>query len=400
MKYISKSVLLFTVLISCNSFFATGINAQDAAELTETQDDEMDWDILFDDAEDTHVEESAAPVVSKVENSGSWNLPIRFTGSFTAGAGIITALTRDDSTRNTLPAAYATGNFGLIFKPSDKISVTASVSTTIPTSPSVNLNTFYMDYNLWDRAFLTAGKVTKSWKNSELVSTTETFSPGIALAALDIPLPHGANIETIICLNTMDKASFESMDYAAAIQFPLFGFSFKPFCRVIPDKQTIKSGLYLSGDLFTLHVAAYGNAKFANNYTEYSDSDFAIEAGRYWEVPQKIGFMAGYESNYSMTGGYKQTVKLTTAWSHVGGSIFTPIITGTYEITNNAFTVIPATQISGILPHATVYAILPMIYGNTSYTFDSDNSSYTTLNGAEDKFKLYMGLFIKISASF
>ena len=379
------------------------------------EDDSMeDFDSIFDDAEDTEeTEAEKAPTLQDTQQQG-WNIPLRFTGSFSAQLVASQALNYW-SDKNFYPGAYADTVLGTIFTPSEYLTVYSSVIAKLPYC-SLDLNTFYIDYNLLDHAFFTVGKTTRSWGNSSIFDTDilddVTGDPDI-LALLTVPLLKGSNLEAIVRL---DKSAFSAsnLDYAMSLEFTIASFSIKPFARTWaqchgdtlddPEAGDGAAGLYVTGDIKDWHLTFYGDAHTAHNsWLTYNYSKFVAGIGRYWEIPQKIGFLMEYEGlvypNEDIK--YNQSIGLTAAWSHMCGSRFTPAFTGTYDITDNTGVFTPALTIADVFPHASIYLALPLIYGNTEEDYSNDDDYSYILSGSGSKqLKAYGTIYLKMSASF
>ena len=413
-----KKLTLFSLFLFVSAYSFIWADDSDIQEdsdsLYEEDDSMMDFDSLFDDAQDTEVEEEAeAPTIKSSSSSGGgWNLPINFYGSFSAEVAYSEAINhRSGDVR--IPGAYAIGTFGIVFTPSSSLRIYSSVAATLPYS-SFYLNTFYIDYNVFDKVFLTIGKITHSWGNSSIYDTDilddVTGDPPIMAKAL-IPLPKGASIEAFVSMASMTVAK-TSLQYAFSYEVPLWGFAFKPFARTWAQSYgtTLNDvragngaiGIYITGDIGDNHLTFYGDAhSIYGDYCTYNYSRFVAGYSRYWEIPQKIGFLVEYQGEYypNSSTHYKQHIGLEAAWNHVGGSRFTPAFTGDYDITNNAGVFSPGLSISDVLPHASIKIALPMIYGNTTASF-GDDIAYTLSGAGEGNLKVYGCIYLKLSASF
>ena len=144
------------------------------AEEGEEDTDESDFDLLFEDAEDsdaviTTEENTKGTVVAKI---GDVSIPLRWSGymeSSLGGGGV-----RENRT-NEYSAYFAFQNYlYLNARPDKTLSLYASLVTTLPSSSKVfSISEMYFTYLLFDSVFISAGRKDTSWGYVRLIGTVD-----------------------------------------------------------------------------------------------------------------------------------------------------------------------------------------------------------------------------------
>ena len=159
----------------------TEINQDDFSEESETEDlsDFDDFDSIFADAEDVDeavIEEpetkSAAPIQVLVSAFSSM---VHFSGNFTADAGVAYFHTNEDKFSGVLTIM---NTLYMTVSPIDSFSIRGSFETGYSNGFTITVPTFYFDYFLLNRIFISAGKKSLTWGYTRLFSDSTYYGCG------------------------------------------------------------------------------------------------------------------------------------------------------------------------------------------------------------------------------
>ena len=405
MKRSLNKAALAAIAVTCLISFAT------AQETEDLLDFDLDMEGLFEEAEDVEgSENTSVPAPEQAVSQGTPSI-LSFYGSFTAEAAYSRKLYDFEGDLN-LPGAYISYTFGTALRPSSDLTVKCEINTKFQDNYSLSVSALFFDYVLFNKAYLTVGKTTQNWGNSSIFDTDildDTGDPH-TLMLVTVPMWHGS-LEGSINLKALDASNLKNnLYYAAAIEYPLWGFSYKLFARTWPeaDSQRTSScagngaaGLEITGDIFGFHTTLYGAAHTGSeSWTNFNYAKCVAGIGKYWSEPQKHGFIVEYQMIADKTKDviFDHKVSFNSTWRHVADSRYSLGLLGQYNITEQNAYFMPAVSISG-LPHATVNFAVPVLINGATYSTSGDNISYS-IKGTEGTVCVYLTAFVTLTFSY
>lgn len=359
---------------------------EDAEEAFSFADEMDDLDSLFSSEEDiiaTQEEEEAALQSTPAKKERQ---VLTFYGSFGANALYSRQIIGQNEDKN-YPAASLSYTLGGTLRPSDTLTGHFSVTTSFPNF-TLALGSLYFDYDLFGKAYLTAGRTAVSWGNSVIFTTNTLDTSAHIMALLTVPVGRG-QIEAGAHLAGNTVPSGEPLRnyiyYMASAEYPVKGMLYKVFARTWPKKEQEEHrgdvGLEVTGDICDVHITLHEDILSAKGgYTDFEKSNFVGGLSKWWTSPEKIGAVVEYQFIYdkSKDEGERQdhTIALQATWRHILGSRYTTSLYSSYSFTKKNAVVLPALSISG-LPHASVNFAVPVLIGEGASWTLSDGTGYT-----------------------
>ena len=414
---VCKACALLSLLLLAG---AATLSAQEAEDLLPYAEGEGldDFDILFDDAQDSDepLTSEAAPQAVLSQQSPQ---VITFFGSMDASVGWAQMIKPD-----TLHSPYSAFDavFGFTARPSDVLTIKGSLYTSFP-SFDISLYTFYFDYILLGKYYITAGRTKTNWGNSAIFDTNILDDEGNAAVnnvlnpdkysvskefTVLLTLPAGAgSLQGLAAFSgtSTDEGYGQFMWYAASFEYPVLGTSVKLFGRTWADADQYRmdplAGIELTRDLFDFHIYAHAELNAPKDDLTpdgISHRKFVAGIGRRFEEPfPKIMFDIEYLQEYWKNRNYTtRQISFQGKWSSIAGSRFTPGVKLFHDVKENFGEVLPGVSISG-LPHATLDIGIPICYGGyQDSTYSSLIKKYT---GSSDQI-IIVGMKLTLSVSF
>ncbi len=417
MKIKTLKALSFTILIflfpAIN--FAEESQTEDLLSLdfsSDEDEDTFDLDALFDDATDTEDAKESSTPPSATQSSSASNAPkiLTFYGTFTTEAAYSRKL-YDTSGKLNYPGAYLSYIFGVSLRPSPDLTVKCATQVTFP-NYSLSISSLYFDYVMFNKFYLTVGKTTQNWGNSSIFDTDildDTGDP-LSVIILNVPLRHGSFEGSINLKSDNEYALINNLYYALSLEYPFKGFSYKLFARTWPTEDSKISesqaglgalGLEISGDICNFHTTFYGAIHSnSESLASFNYAKCVAGIGRYWEEPQKHGFIIEYQmlTDLAETDIFDHSISFTSRWNHLFNSRYSLALLGQYNITDYNAYIMPALSISG-LPYATVNFAVPILINGATYSISEDKINYT-INGTAGKVCVFLTTFVTLTFSY
>lgn len=379
--------------------------------------DEENFDNLFDDSEDT--EAIVTSPDDKKNGESSTKRGIVLTGNLESRLGGYFYFYPPEA----VPGATFDSTISFGSKPNDYFSIRGSLLANFP-KMQAGLYELYINYSLWDFAFITAGKKEVKWGsarifdtnilddaagssernsydnkyNPENVLTDELVDPDNAKFTVMMSVPiWRLNITGLI--NYYDytgyltdhprydktewsKIAINDFSYAAMIECNLNNLSFDIFAKTWAQNDDHRLppavGVDVNFQLGDLHF-----------YTQYLthiqiDENKNITAPRmrgtasvWWATRETVnlGFILEYQFVLDWTGlGFEEPKDLSlyfnqylafeAAWAHINGSQFTAALKYFHDFGNEYGTIVPGVKIHNILPYADLDLGIPIYYGS------------------------------------
>lgn len=393
-------------------------NSHDTFDSDALLDDE-NFDNLFDDSEDT--EAIVTSPVDSQNGESSKKRGIILTGNLESRLGGFFYF----YPREVVPGATFDSTISFGSKPNDYFSIRGSLLANFP-KMQAGLYELYINYSLWDFAFITAGKKEVKWgsarifdtnilddaagtsednKNSydnkynpENVLTDDLIDPDNAKFTVMMSVPiWRLNITGLI--NYYDytgyltdnplydrtewsKTAINDFSYAAMIECNLNNLSFDIFAKTWAENDDHKLPPALGVDVnFQL-----GDFHFYTQYLTHIqvNANNAVTTPRmrgtasvWWATREKVnlGFILEYQFVLDWTGlGFEEPKDLSLyfnqylafegAWVHINGSQFTAAVKYFHDFGNKYGTIVPGVKIHNILPNADLDLGIPIYYGS------------------------------------
>ena len=435
-KLIFVGLLATAVLIPAIAQNPANADMLDEINGSDSSNDMDDLDSLFEEAEDTTGTEATStelPKQTAVEISPIFKL----NSSINAKLGFVEQCYPEE---DHWPYAYFKGTLGATARPSSDLCIRAEGYVKFPKMAFV-LDTFYFDYIMMNRLYVTAGRTNITWGNAHLFDTnvlddkrgdvtdvsifdtdnddekaddnTSSSHPFYAIAT--IPIRHG-QLQMLAKYIKSDEIDPAYVSYGMSFEYPVKGFALNVFVRTWPDyKETGGSddcpnseymdpavGAQITGELLNFHLTAWGKAHLPkSDPLDFSYAKFVGGIGRIWTAPEKIGFLAEYQYTYNnmldkdeSENRFSNNVAFTLQWRKMLGSRFSPTIQWYHDIEDRCGSVIPSVSVSG-LPYANVTFLAPIFYGNQSVSYNN-----FTVTSTSDKPAVLLGIMFTIDASF
>lgn len=399
------------------------------AEKGEEDTDESDFDLLFEDAEDsdaviTTEENTKGTVVAKI---GDVSIPLRWSGymeSSLGGGGV-----RENRT-NEYSAYFAFQNYlYLNARPDKTLSLYASLVTTLPSSSKVfSISEMYFTYLLFDSVFISAGRKDTSWGYVRLIGTVDDTDDKADVVAgtaykyggvsTDILSDSSSGTSGLIRIpfwtgtislwgyyadsyGSASSMSSDKLSFAVSIEETIFKTSINLFARkypnVAPDGTVYTAenrtqfhimGAEAKRTIFDADVYAQciGQVKSAGDVFKRHDikgfSELVATAGLYkwWDKHDpNVGFNVEFQDIYfPETSNHNRCIAYDAGIKRLGKRKNIKIgASGYHSITDKNGYVKPGVIITGLFPHAEWDNGLRIDYGESSsyvspkYTFGS-----------------------------
>lgn len=408
---------LFTAFgaIALSALLGATVFAQSAEESISYEEnfdytDEMDdLDDLFADVSDK--ENAVESTEQKKNTSNDFNDKITFWGNFNAKAAWIQQFT---PTLDHYPAASFSSYLGVTVRPYKDLSLQACFLTSFP-SMNFSVYTYFLDYELFGKAFITIGKTRKKWGNSTIFDTnilddkaTDPYPNASLLLAPATATPSSFDLIATIPIGKGEFQAIGSYDSTSSIlksdffegelsiEYPVglvsIGAFTKFWNKVGSTHKDPAFGLQLTGDVLGLHFNLWGSLNVGGGKKIDMDDNITWEpasisyarvvAGisKAWLGTPKMGFTAEYEFIYKQnpTGedDFIHNLGFIYMWSHVAGSAFSPSLQFMCDTINWTGAVVPSVSIN-VLPHATIAISSPVLFGDQKITYSGASISST-----------------------
>ena len=188
-KVIFTSIFLFVAIFmifgqedeELNSLEETEINQEEFSDASESEDlsDFDDFDSIFEDAED--LDEAVTEETEKKASTpvqilvSAFSSMVRFSGNFTAEAGVAYFHTSEDKFSGVLTI---NNTLYMTVSPINSFSVRGSFETGYSNGFTITVPTLYFDYFLLNRVFISAGKKSLSWGYPRLFNDSSYYGRG------------------------------------------------------------------------------------------------------------------------------------------------------------------------------------------------------------------------------
>lgn len=209
-----------------NSLEETEINQEEFSDASEAEalSDFDDFDSIFNDAEDLDEavkEETETKTSTPVQILVSaFSSMVRFSGKFTADAGVAFFHTNEDKFSGVLTI---NNTLYMTVSPIDSFSVRGSFETGYSNGFTITVPTLYFDYFLLNRVFISAGKKSLSWGYPRLFNDSSYYGSGIHSYCLYYTGPLYCNIfngdGSPLCLEIRYPWSTGTITFAATGSF-------------------------------------------------------------------------------------------------------------------------------------------------------------------------------------
>ena len=308
-------------------------NADVEAEIAEDEFDfdDSDDDLLFADAEDIEVEQSdASEYVASQQalqvSTSAYKIPLKFTGHLTSNFGYYGSENRQTSNEEFNNSAYFDlENYIYFLARVDKtLAVRGSVVVSFPpVSDVIELEELYLDYLLWDRIYITAGKKDTSWGYTRLFSGEDSYSlytdknyeklsdeekeeirqtieeqgyiytdilsdsSNAVSAMMRIPFWTGTLTGIVLYDGSSDEPNFDEINLAGSLEVTLFHTTFNVFGRRDGKESDDEAFSVLLGaeakrTVFDADVYAQGIGKLNDSHDDISKCIFTGGFYRIW----------------------------------------------------------------------------------------------------------------------
>ena len=410
-KIFCKSALfLLCSILTINSVFAEdpALNTSEkinSEELNEEITDEFeDIDDIFSQSEDTDQPIEQAKTDTEKTEIPSEKRGIVLSGDLMARLGGAIYYPAEAS-----PGAVFESKVSFTSKPTDFFSFKGTILVKFP-EMELGLYELYMNYTLWDVAYLMVGKKELTWGNGRIFDTNilddrsdDIFDPEELLydkkmkmqnskfaVSLDIPFSK-FNFTGLVYYEEFDKtsnayqdvnASMGNISYAAKLEANIWNFAMDVFCRTWADNDPNKYPFAVGGDvnfqLNDLHFYVQYFTHFEmNDEDEMTYPRQKVTASVWWATREKInlGFIFEYQAILDWYGLDKpittndylrQYLTFEGVWGRIGGSKCTAALKWFHDVSEEYGTIIPGFKIHGFVPCADLDVGFPVYYGSIS----------------------------------
>lgn len=289
-----KKIIISSVFLFVSAFILFGQEESDLESFDNTdiaQEEDLsdfdDFDSIFEEAEDVDdavVEEpenkSAAPIQVLVSAFSSM---VRFAGNFNADAGIAYFHTNEDKFSGVLTIK---NTLYMTVSPVSSFYIRGSFYTGYDNGFALTVPTFYFDYFLLNRVFISAGKKTISWGYTRLFNDSTYYGSGTHSYCLYSTGPLYTNIfngdPNPICmeirypwatgtLSFVATGNFngdikpQAFNYYGSLEFSLFHTSINLFAKKIQQSSDsvipVLGGLEIKRTIFNFDAYIQGICK-------------------------------------------------------------------------------------------------------------------------------------------
>ena len=387
----------------------TGLASQtDDSDFGDMMDD---FDSMFEEAEDTVGQEAENGPSIAASDSGKDFSFLEFYGTVNASLGLVDEIW---PTPQLLPYASFNSTVGFKAAPSDVFTIRGSIYAEFP-SMEWALDTMYFDYIFLNRLYITAGRTSISWGNTNIFDSnilddkSSTINPDISILDVDdyevkktfeaiatLPIGHG-EIEALAIYSATDTLSYGNISYAVSVEYPILGFAAKLFGRMWGSNDAYALppaiGLELTRDILGFHTTLWTAFHIPAEYPTKLELARGIAGiGRYWEE-YKLAFVAEYELIYE-DEGFNNYAGLQATWRHMLGSRLSPMVQWFFDINGLCGSFIPSITISGI-PYGSLTVLLPIFYGNQSSSYNG-----MTVNSTSGEPVVMLGAVVSLNLPF
>ncbi len=293
-----------------------------------------DFDSIFEDAQD--LEEAVSDTEEKPETAvqvvaSAFSSMVHFSGNFSGSAGIAYAHKYNEDGKNDNASGIVSlkNTLNMTVAPVNTFVVRGSVYTGIDNGFTVAVNSFYFDYLLLDRFYLSAGKKSISWGNIRLFNSDyyggETHSGGLyctgpkhadifsedgAPLALDIKYPWSWGTLTFAATgNYTDDLKPNAFNYYGSLEVSFLNtnlnlFAKRPAKNTEPVRTNL-AGLEIKKTLFGFDTYAQGivRIKDIKSLDSTDGYDYVTATAGFYHLfdsfEPNIGFNIEYQYEYN-----------------------------------------------------------------------------------------------------
>ena len=331
-----KKVLFVIFLIFFSLFTLTGQTASDDL------DDFDDFDSIFDDASDVDEAVVDAPEEKKDTPvqiiASAFSSMVHFSGEFSADAGLLYAYINENKFSGVLTLK---NTLYMTVSPVSSFSIRGSFYTGYDNGFSLTVPTFYFDYFLLNRIFISAGKKSLTWGYTRLFCDSTYYGAGMHSLCLYKTGPLYTNVfaddGNPICVEirypwTTGTASFvvtgnfdgnihpRNFNYYASLEFSILNTSINLFAKKPsqPSNEVIPllGGLEVKRTILGFDTYIQGICKLnnVNMIKSRSGYDYVTATGGFYRLFDKfdpnIGFNLEYQFEYSPNAELKMQHRL------------------------------------------------------------------------------------------
>lgn len=357
-------------------------------------DESDDFDSLFDDAfdmEEVVISEEPAPTgLNSLFNASG----IRFSGHLDAGIGY--GLIYDERLHQT---GYLNFENYLYVRaqPSDTVSFSMDLYTgLISYSPNLNISAIYIDYNLWNKMYISVGKKGLSWTNMKLFDgNTIVGGAGSSTILGTINIPRGKVNMTFVGMlngslpdkkdeyidqNISTSVSLKSVHYAALMESVLYGtlislqaHQYHPEAQAFPTYGALELKRTLWG--FDVYAHTDTNFRIESDFGKESFTSYRGIGGFYrkWDSER-----TGYEYGLNLecrhiydfaSGSHSFEIGEELGWNKLFGNHIALALAGYHNVTGKTGYVTPGFVLKNYFPNANLNTGLTINYGPGSVNF-------------------------------
>ncbi|MBP5403433.1 MAG: hypothetical protein J6Y36_09780 [Treponema sp.] len=384
------------------------VNLTDNIEQNEHVD-LLEEETMFDDIDSVFSqEEDTEPVITQ-ENPEQTSIPAERKGIILSGDLMARLGGAVYYPAEASPGAVFESKVSFISKPTDFFSFKGTILVKFP-EMELGLYELYINYALWDVAYLMVGKKELTWGNAKIFDTNilddrsdDVFDPEELLydkkmkmqnskfaVSLDIPFSK-FNFTGLVYYEEFDKtsnayqdvnASMGNLAYAAKLEANIWNFAMDVFFRTWatndPNAYPIAVGGDINFQIRDFHIYAQYFTHFEmNDKDEMTYPRQKVTASVWWATREKVnlGFVFEYQAIldwYGLdkpvtTGDYlRQYLTFEGVWGRIGGSKCTAALKWFHDVSEEYGTIIPGCKIHGFVPCADLDIGFPIYYGSKS----------------------------------
>lgn len=319
-------ITLFLILFSLFT-----VSAQE--EFIESDETEVfdDFDSIFDEASDVDEaiveEEEAKPSTPIQIIASAFSSMVRFSGNFTADASLVYAYVNETKFSGALTVK---NTLYMTVTPVSSFNIRGSFYTGYDNGFSVTVPTFYFDYFLLNRLFISAGKKSIAWGYTRLFNDstyygcnkhsiclystgplyTNIFADDTSLMCVEIRYPWTTGTLTFAATGNFNgDIRPEGFNYYGSLEFSVFNTSINLFGKkpAQPSKEVIPllGGLevkktILGFDTYAQGICKVNNAKMMNKRAGY---DYIVATAGFYRLfdsfDPNIGLNLEYQYEFS-----------------------------------------------------------------------------------------------------
>ncbi len=273
-------LLLLVAIFACGSIFAD-------------DDLEDDFDDLFLEATEDVVVEESAPVVQTTTSSSGSVSALQFTGHFGGDFGVSAIIVDKVDFGGYL---NLTNTLNMNVKPSPTISIHGAVDTSLSNKFSLALSSFYFDYMLLNRLFVSAGKKGVSWGYTRLFGNCNIMSDTNSYLNAEFRYPWSTGTATLVASYDYGLFStapnFKDITYSVSLEQTIGHTSVNLFAKKYGKSEKVG----------TVHKHPVAGLEAKRTFFGY---DAYVQAYSSLANIKQLGSTAGYEKLTATTGFYK-----------------------------------------------------------------------------------------------